>query len=854
MAKVSNVKISRDESTSRDLVVTWNFSCVATVKKDYGGSSVVTVSNAYYTSGFKIRWWWNNELGIPFLGSEKTVNFTPQNDRFTIPDSAKNVWVHIMPISKSYTVKRREYAGNGEYKEVSEENVYFKGEWSSQVTYSTTVSLPDVPPVPTVKIENSHLTTEVNNVKVNDGVDPSKCMIQWQICQDNKVNSDGTYYINSIKSYLITNRAGTDRHVELGHEYKVRCRLIQPFGSSYRYSDYTDWSTPVKTKPNSAPRITECYSIKASDDSSVVHLEWTSVSYADSYDIEYTNDKRYFERDVASNGVTSVANDVTETTYEIKGLESGKKYFFRVRAKNSTDSTSWSSAKSVVLGTTPDIPTTWSSTVTAMVGEKIILYWTHNTEDGSKEESAKLRMTINDEIKKYDGLVISKQYASEEQKDTISSFEIDTKDIPELANGGNIKWQIATKGISSQYSDWSIERTINVYKKPSLSLGIFLKNTSGDTEEVENTIYKLPFWIHLIPEATNQNPIGCYIEIKANESYQTFDDAASVINISEGQVIFKENITIPYDTLNSGTKIQGNNYSIENLDEVYHIRKSFKASNIDLQDGKSYTLNCKVYFDTGLVASKTRTLDVSWIDSIPDCFLDGDVTYIESSYSALITPRCLDENSNPIENYLVSVYRKNYDGTFTAIAEDLNSYNLTEVEDPHPSLDYARYRIVATSTITGEVNYHDITPHKIGCSSIILRWDDVWSTYNQSLYADQAWRSWNNGSLLALPCNIGISDSNSADVELVEYIGRENPVSYYGTQIGSSSTWTVEIDRDDKETLYSLRRLARWMGDVYVREPSGSGYWASISISFSQKYNSRVIPVTINVKRVEGGK
>lgn len=851
MAKVSDVKISRDESTSRDLVVTWKFSCVATVKHDYGATTVEKVSNAYYTSGFKIRWWWNNELGIPFLGSEKTVNFTPQNDRFTIPDSAKNVWVHIMPISKSYTVKRRDYDGNGEYKEVSEENVYFKGEWSSQVTYSTTVSLPDVPPVPSIDIENSHLTLEVNDVKVNYGVDPSKCMIQWQICQDNKVNSDGTYYINSIKSYLINNRAGTDRNVELGHEYKARCRLIQPFGNSYRYSKYSEWSTIVKTKPNVVPKITECYSRKSPDGSSVVCLAWTSVSYADSYDIEYTDDKQYFEKGVSSNGTTPV-NDIKSTKHELKGLESGKRYYFRVRAKNEKDSTSWSSYKSVVLGSTPDVPTTWSSTVTAMVGEKIILYWTHNTEDGSKEESAKLWLGINKEIDSNDFIAISKQYSSEESKDTISSFEIDTKKYSELSSGGTIKWKVSTKGISDEWSARSIERTINVYKKPSLSVDIFLKNTSGETENFEGTIYNLPFYVRMIPEATNQRPIGCYIEIKSNKSYQTFDDTASIINISEGQVIFKENITIP--ELNSGIKVEGNNYNIENQDEVYYIRKSFKASNIDLKDGKSYTLNCKVYFDTGLVASYKETMNISWIDSIPDCFLDGDVTYIESSYSTLVSPRCLDKNSNPIENYLVSVYRKNYDGTFTAIAEDLDSYNLTEVEDPHPSLDYARYRIVATSTITGEVNYNDIAPHKIGCSSIILRWDDVWSTYNQSLYADQAWRSWNNGSLLALPYNIGISDSNSADVELIEYIGRENPVSYYGTQIGSSSTWTVEIDRNDKETLYSLRRLARWMGDVYVREPSGSGYWASINISFSQKYNSRVIPVTINVKRVEGGK
>ena len=43
------------------------------------------------------------------------------------------------------------------------------------------------------------------------------------------------------------------------------------------------------------------------------------------------------------------------------------------------------------------------------------------------------------------------------------------------------------------------------------------------------------------------------------------------------------------------------------------------------------------------------------------------------------------------------------------------------------------------------------------------------------------------------------------------------------------------------------------MGDVYVREPSGAGYWASVSVSFSKKHCDVVIPVSISVTRVEGG-
>ena len=61
------------------------------------------------------------------------------------------------------------------------------------------------------------------------------------------------------------------------------------------------------------------------------------------------------------------------------------------------------------------------------------------------------------------------------------------------------------------------------------------------------------------------------------------------------------------------------------------------------------------------------------------------------------------------------------------------------------------------------------------------------------------------------------------------------------------------IERNDTETIYALRRLAIWPGDVYVREPSGSGYWAKISVSFDQTHCELTIPVKLDITRVEGG-
>jgi hypothetical protein len=210
------------------------------------------------------------------------------------------------------------------------------------------------------------------------------------------------------------------------------------------------------------------------------------------------------------------------------------------------------------------------------------------------------------------------------------------------------------------------------------------------------------------------------------------------------------------------------------------------------------------------------------------------------------------EEAIMVEGVTLSVYRREYDGTFTEIATGLVNSKNTYVTDPHPALDYARYRIVAITDSTGAVSFYDVPGYPVNESAIILQWDESWSTFyteEESTMEQPPWA----GSLLKLPYNVDVSDKRDLDVSLVNYIGRKHPVSYYGTHIGETATWNTDIVKSDEETLYALRRLSIWAGDVYVREPSGSGYWANVGVSFSQKHNNLTIPVSLDITRVEGG-
>ena len=62
------------------------------------------------------------------------------------------------------------------------------------------------------------------------------------------------------------------------------------------------------------------------------------------------------------------------------------------------------------------------------------------------------------------------------------------------------------------------------------------------------------------------------------------------------------------------------------------------------------------------------------------------------------------------------------------------------------------------------------------------------------------------------------------------------------------------MPKEDTERLSLIRRLQVYMGDCYVREPSGTGYWAQVKVSYNRDHNSMIIPVTLDITRVEGGK
>lgn len=682
-------------------------------------------------------------------------------------------------------------------KENNKETSYWTAEWSTvkdNLGRHHFAPIATVPSTPNVEISDYKLTARLDNLTIENATH-----IEYQIVKDDKS------VFNTGKAKIVTGTASYSCKVDAGAEYKVRCRA----NKGKNYSEWSDYSGNIGTGPAAPTGIKKVEALSSTS----IKLEWDSVKNAKVYEIQYTTKLIYFD---VTNQVQSTTVDATLVTSTIlTGLTPGEEYFFRLRASDDHNVSAWTEIVSIALGKSPISPTTWSSTTTAIIGEPLTLYWVHNTRDGSSQTYGELELTINGETQTH----TIKNSTEEDEKDKTSKYILDTSGYSE---GATIQWRVRTSGITNTYGDWSVQRTIDIYAPPVLKLGVLNANSEHLT-----TIESFPFYISGLAGPNTQAPIGYHLTISSTEIYETVDNLGNPQIINVGDVIYSK-----YFETNDPLMVE------------------MSADNIDLENNITYKIVCTAAMNSGLTAESTAEIDISWTDEVYEP--NAEISIDPETLTASIRPFCVDEDENLIDGVSLSVYRRDFDGSFTEIASGLDNMSHTCVTDPHPALDYARYRIVAKNDSTGSVSYYDMPGYPVGETAIVIQWSEDWMSFD--VYSEEALDvpTW-AGSMLKLRYNIDVSENTSPDVTLVQYIGREHPVAYHGTQLITTPTWNTVIPQDDKETLHALRRLQVYKGDVYVREPSGTGFWASIKVSFGQKHKDLTIPITIDITRVEGG-
>lgn len=752
-----------------------------------GGTTTTTTSSPVSQGGYEtvdhyeLKWWYDSGNGDWFEdGTETTTHLAAVH---TIPSNATRMRFTITPVAKKYGDKNTPY-------------------WQGapvQRDWNVLESKPQTLSAPTVKMDKFKLSARYDNIS-----DARTDKIEFEVYKTGVNNYATTTRFTVGEVTVVQARAEFVTNIEAGYKYSVRARAVNLISTGKNYGEWSPYSSEESTIPGTPVNVQVFADSKTS-----VALTWDEVNTATEYTVEYTSDKKYFD---TSSQVQSMTVKVNKAY--ITGLEKGKEWYFRVLAKNEKGQSGYSDIVYKIVGTKPEAPTTWTLTATAIVGEEITLYWTHNTEDGSKQNEAQIELVVNGVAD-----ILTIDTTADATNENVTADKVYSYVIPveKYSDGAQILWRVRTRGITFEYSDWSIQRTIDVYAPPVATMKL------GDNSAV---LSHFPFDIAIQAGPSNQTVLSYHISIVAESAYSTLNQNGETEYVNPGTEIFSKVILTKENT----------------------FTYTLLPSDIILENNQSYTVIVTAAMNSGLNATATGMFLVSWAESIYDT--DASISIDDERLCAYITPKAYNADGEMPADAVLSIYRREYDGSFTEIARDIPNTGNTSATDPHPSLDYARYRVVVRNTTTGVINFSDIPGVYIGEPSIVIQWDEEWKSFDVASGYGNRINAW-SGSMLKLPYNVDTSENYDLDKSLVEYIGRKNPVSYFGTQKGVTASWSTDIPKDDKETLYALRRLAAYDGNVYVREPNGTGYLAIVTPSWSIKHREVTIPVSFSVSKVE---
>ena len=852
---------------------------------------------------FEFEWqYYTNKNGWINGGSSsvqpRLVSGNKYGTTFTCSNSSA-VWVRYrtLAVAKKHKVSKSYYETQSVYdkkkkknvkkkvkKTLTEEVAYFTdgwGGWSPQVKAPAAVaadvhrvSVPDAPGDPRAELQSN-----------------GRPLVSWAEVPDNATDiwvrryQDGNWnnHTDVGKQLAPSAREFVDNGAQVGHYYRYAtiARNTRANGSGFgARSGLSDSLVMAPAAPSA---------LKASAASSTsAYLEWIdSLFTGDSYLI-YHADTRAEAADPDAYGISGTSYESTpqngKNHYTVTGLTPGGTVWFSVRRVSDGGSSAVCAPASCVLGTVADAPTPVEQSVAVFVGDTLTLEWVHNCEDGSDQTWRHVVAEAST-----DGLSWS-TIADVSGSTAETTYDIDTTS---MADGTRIRWRVRTKGAYTAYTSdeqarwrWSRTVEVRVWVKPSMT--VLAKSVTADGEDATNgTLARLPLVAVLTTgvDATSQRAVEWSLRIDLKEATTYVND-------------WGEN-----DWMQAGTTVWS--AYIDDSDEGFGdetMAVTIPASEAAFVVGSEYRMVAQAVMDSGLVTDEAECEFLcSWTSTLP---APSAALIATDDFACAIYPSCItwdeedgvpvpmvDDGGNPVretdvgeyvfdpvtgegsydghdgepmsfddgtpiyacacrltEGVTLSVWRIEPDGLLTEIATGVPNTGSVAVTDAHPSFGTCWYRIVANDSATDEVRVLDQSvdmPYEM----LLIQWDERTVAISDSNSEEVTY----DGSMLQLPYNIKTTETWDKDVAEVEYIGRSHPVSYYGTQVGQRAKWrSVVVPREDVEDLDALRRLAVHMGDCYVREPTGTGYWAHVEVEgIEQSFDSAVADVSISIARVD---
>lgn len=465
------------------------------------------------------------------------------------------------------------------------------------------------------------------------------------------------------------------------------------------------------------------------------------------------------------------------TSWRIAGLETGKRWFVKVRSfvdnGNLKAYSPFSPAAQINLSSSPSIPTLALSRGVVPIGGNVTASWEYASTDGTPQEEAR--------IYNEDTLIATTktQEYTDLKFDTVGTYRLCVE-------------VISASGQSSGKSP-----TVNLVVAEPLTCTMTNSLTDVtviDDDDEERTVHALT----ALPLTATVTGVGnggtTSLTITRAEAYHLERPDESELEGFLGETILS--------------------YAQENSDEISIGYDDLIGS---LDDGGLYTLTATVTDNIGQVASVYEDFEVMWSHqaTVPH----GEVIIDTENYAAIIKP-IASEGTDPSD--VCDIYRLSADKPALVYKGAIfgNQY-----VDPYPAIgENGGYRFVCRTT-AGDYTTADNALAFFDC------YDDVLQTTNTIINF--------GGETLVLQYNIDVSHQWEKDFVSERFLDG-SVKGYWNSGISrSGNVSSVSIPMLEEDVISALRRLSEYDGKCHIRTPDGSSFPADIQVSESWNHDKR---------------
>lgn len=483
--------------------------------------------------------------------------------------------------------------------------------------------------------------------------------------------------------------------------------------------------------------------------------------------------------------------DTYSSSWIVMGLETGKRWYFRVRLIDGNEDDEvvgpWSELVSYDLASIPDKPVLNLSKAVINAGGSFTAKWAYSsTSEADTQAYAEIcEVVYSGNTPVYGDLVA--------YTDSSQSIEISQ----EWTTGTTHYLAVRVTSSTGTQSEWS--EPVGVYVAEPVSISI------TQTSITAGTVTAMPITATITGAGVSGTTT---LVIKRSEDYHLYRPDDKDFDGYAGETIATFSQT---------------------GEDAITINVSDLVGNLD--DGARYTLVATVTDTYGQTASEEIPFQVNWTHKAeaPGVSIRTD----KIQRITLITPIA---PAGYAQGDTCDIYRLSADQPELIVKG--GTFGTTYV-DPYPTFGEAGGHRLVTKTINGDY-----------ATAIGLAWYDTSSSDGDYL-EDKKMIIDVNGDQIELPYNIELSNSWSKDFQRTKYLGGSVQGDWNPAVTRDLSAKTVLLRGRDLDQQLAMRDLAGYAGIAHIRTPDGSSMACDIQIRENMDYKSKRVSYTLAVQAID---